>query len=314
MPTSGFHILSQGNMESSLAPKNAVGVPYVKFILANSTENDVKVSGITVEVDTAETKEAFADIELLDGLGFKIGTAKTFDAKGVAELFINDTIPAKKHREYRLVARMSDCAEPCKNNGKTASMRVTQVHTTSQTVEGLPLVTAQHIYNTNLTVAGVTITPKYTEDESVSDEARNTTFNTFEIRNTGNEEALIAGVRFTYRGTMSRTEITNMKITLHTEVFPVAWADDNTVVVGAISKQISLRADESLTVSISGDIARNAKGYAQFDIHDPSDITILGLTYGYGIPLRLNAGHDTKPFILGKKVQGSLMKSLPSVL
>ncbi len=312
IPRTGFHIVQRGTIENALAPKNTARVPFIKFLLANSTESTVAVSNITVQLDQPEYRDAFIDIELLDQFNSKTGTAEQFTPDGSADITIDTQIQPNEVREYTLAARMSDCGDPCNRNAQLVSMKVTAVDA-STTVEGtLPLSSSQHTYNAQLTVGRMLVTPQTVSASPQT--GKNSTFNTFQVKNTGNEEMLISEVRFTNAGTLAPADFDNLKITFDKEVFPVAWSSNGVYATAALSKKITLLADETVTVSLSGDIKPDATGYAQFNIHDVTDLYAIGLTYGYGIKVDTPSGAITKPFLSGVRVDARSMGALPSVL
>ncbi len=312
IPSSGFHIIQGGTIEDSLAPKNTARVPFIKFLLANSTESIVDVSSITVRIDQPEYRDAFVDIEILDQFVSKIGTAEQLTSDGSTDIVINTQIQPNEVQEYTLVAHMSDCGDPCSRNAQIVSMQITAVDASAPVEGKLPIPSSQHTYNAQLTVGRMLVTPQTVS--ALSQTGKSSTLNTFQVKNTGNEEILISEVRFTNTGTLVSSDFDNLKITFDKEVFPVAWSPDGVHAIAALSKKIALLADETLTVTLSGDIKPDAEGYAQFNIHDVTDLYAIGLTYGYGIKVDTPSGTITKPFLSGLRIDARSMGTLPSVL
>ncbi len=286
-PTSpGFHITAGVQPAESLAPLNAVRMPFTVVWLTNNTDKPVTVDGITVQASKMSAEEGIAEVELIDSTGLQIGKAASLDKDNRATIGEPFTVAPRETGIYTVAANIGDCDVACGDDGQKVSLSVIGIKTSSNTIGELPITGTEQTMNSHLKIGHVTANILDTGSSStITSSTTDTTFAKLGFVSSISENVTLYSLRFAYTGTLDWQSLSNLKVNVGGTDYSATWDADGHYLTTAFLGGIGHDGAEQLSVYIHGNVsvADGAGKTVRFDIEDPADVYFVGQTFGYGI-------------------------------
>ncbi len=285
--TPGTLMVSAGSQPAnSLAPAGSARVPFTNFTLTNSSNAAVTINGITVTRTGLAQDGVFAGVVLLDQNGLQIGTPRTFDTNHMATIGETMTLQAGQSMTFTVAGNMN--ANLSAFAGQVAALQVTGINTTSTVSGSLPISGANQTINASLSVGTATIAnssfdPNSAQTKNIGDTA--VKFSGIRITAGSQEDVRLFSVRWRLNGSASASDISNVMTVINGTSYPTTVSADGRYFTTTVAGGILMTKGNSADVYVMGDITGTNSNtrVIEFDIDRPSDIYIVGQTYGYGI-------------------------------
>jgi hypothetical protein len=295
----GSLMISAGTQPAnSLAPAGASRVPFTTFMLTNTSNAAVTVSGVTVQRTGLANDNVFSGVVLVDSNGLQVGVSHTFDSNHMTT--VGDTMTINPGQSVTLtvagnmVAQGSAIANA--SGGQVASIAVTGVNVSSGTVGGaLPITGAMQTFNSTLTTGAVTVSSSsFDPNGSTIKHIGDTGIKFSGVRFTAGsaEDVKFYSIRWRTNGNNSPGDLANVMTVVNGTSYPSIVSADGRYYTSTFPGGILLQKGNSVDVYVQGDIVgTNAAGRsAEFDIDKTYDVYFVGQTYGYGISLSAASG------------------------
>jgi hypothetical protein len=284
----GITVTAGTQPANSLAPALANRVPFTTFTLTNNTSAAVTISGITVQRTGLAADNAFAGVELINQNGLQIGTSRTFNSNDQATIGTPWTLNPGQSMSYTVAGNMQTQAIESAYAGQVASIAVVGVNTTVPVSGSLPITGASQTINSSLTIGTATIQRSSYDPNSSRSEPIGTTALIFSgVRLTAGsaENQKLYSITWNQTGSIGTTDIANLVTIVNGTSYPVTADSTGKYFTASFPGGIAINEGQSVDAYIQGDLVGNdASGRnVEFDIYRPSDIYLVGQTYGYGI-------------------------------
>jgi hypothetical protein len=282
----GVTVTAGSQPANSLAPVNATRVPFTTFTLTNNSGAAVTVNGITVQRTGLANDNAFAGVILIDSTGLQYGNSQTFNSNHQATIGGTFTLQAGQSMTYTIAGNME--TSPNSNAGEVASIALVGVNTSVPVTGSLPITGAQQTINESLTIGKATIALSGFDPNSSRSEAIGTTgltFSALRITAGSAEDQKLYSITWNQTGSAGSTDISNLMTVVNGTSYPVTVDASGKYYTSTFPGGITITKGNSADVYIQGDLTgSSASGRTvEFDIYRPSDIYLVGQTYGYGI-------------------------------
>jgi hypothetical protein len=298
---SGITVTAGSQPANSLAPALANRVPFTTFTLTNTSGAAVTINSITVQRTGLANNAAFAGVELIDQNGLQIGTSRTFDSNNQAQIGTPWTLAAGASMTYTVAGNMQTQAIEQNYAGQVASVAVVGINTTVPVTGSLPITGASQTINSSLAIGTATAQrSSYDPDNSRTEPIGTTALIFSGIRITGSsaEPQKLYSITWNQTGSVGSSDLANLVTMVNGTSYPVTVDSTGKYFTATFAGGILIPEGNSVDAYIQGDITGNdASGRTiEFDIYRPSDIYLVGQTFGYGItPVMGSVGFTTLP-------------------
>ncbi len=271
---------------NSLAPQGSARVPFTNFTLTNTSNAAVTVTGVTVTRTGLASDSVFAGVVLLDQNGLQIGTPRTFDTNHQATIGESMTLQPGQSMTFTVAGNMA--AALTNFAGQVAALQVTGIQTTSTVSGSLPISGANQTINASLAIGTATAnTSSFDPDSAQTKNIGDTAVRFSGIRLTAGsaEDVRLFSIRWRLNGSASASDVSNIMTVVNGTSYPTVLSADGRYFTTTIAGGVLMTKGNSADVYVQGDITgtNSNSRIIQFDIDRPSDIYIVGQTYGYGI-------------------------------
>lgn len=295
--TAGAISITAGTQPAnSLAPFLANRVPFTTFTLTNTSGAAVTVNGIMVQRTGLAADAAFAGVELIDQNGTQYGTSHTFNSNHQTEVGTPFTLQPGQSMTYTIAGNMQTYAIANQYSGQVASIAVTGVDTTVPVSGSLPITGASQTINSSLTIGTATVQNSSYDPDTKRSESIGTTaiiFSGVRLTVGSAENEKLYSITWNQTGSVGSTDISNLKTYVNGTAYPVTVDSTGKYYTAVFPGGITVNEGNSVDAYIQGDLTGNTSAgrTVEFDIYRPSDIYLVGQTYGYGItPTSGNSG------------------------
>jgi len=284
----GITVTAGTQPANSLAPALANRVPFTTFTLTNNTSAAVTITGITVQRTGLAADNAFAGVELIDQNGIQIGTSRTFNSNDQAIIGTPWTLNPGQSATYTVAGNMQTQAIENAYAGQVASIAVVGVNTSVPVSGSLPITGASQTINSSLTIGTATVQRSSYDPNSSRSEPIGTTgliFSGVRLTAGSAENQKLYSITWNQTGSVGSTDIANLVTIVNGTSYPVTADSTGKYFTASFPGGIVINEGQSVDAYIQGDLVGNdASGRnIEFDIYRPSDIYLVGQTYGYGI-------------------------------
>lgn len=278
---------------ASLAVQSSSRVPYTVLKLTAGS-SDVTVKSITVERTGLANDAVFAGVVVLDENGVQItGLAKTFNS--LHQALLNDAFTVKAGTSKTVTLAGNMAAALTNYAGQVAYLSVVGIDASGATITGsLPITGAGHTINASLSVGTVTLTrgtldPGVAPTKTVGTNAY--VFTSIKVTAGSAEDVLLEQVRFRQDGSVSSSDLTNLKMELDGVSYEPTVSSDGKYYTAKFGAGVTIAKGLNKDVLIKGDIASGSGRTIDFNLWQYEDIVAKGKTYGYYItPTATNQG------------------------
>lgn len=306
--TPGTLAVSAGSQPAnSLAPQGSARVPFTNFTLTNTSGAAVTINGITVTRTGLASDGAFAGVVLLDQNGLQIGTPRTFDTNHQATIGETMTLQAGQSMTFTVAGNMA--ASLTAYAGQVAALQVTGINTTSAVSGSLPISGANQTINASLAVGTATISnssfdPNSAQTKNIGDTA--VKFSGLRVTAGSQEDVRLFSIRWRLNGSASASDISNVMTVVDGTSYPTTLSADGRYYTTTIAGGKLMTKGNAVDVYVQGDITGSNSNtrVVEFDLDRPSDLYIVGQTYGYGITPTASSFTGTTPSSAGTHASG----------
>src|SRR3989344_4396390 len=296
VPGTGLSVSAGTQPAASLAPENAVRVPFTVIKLTAGNDGDVSVSSVTVERTGLAADTAIAGVTLLDENGNQLGIAKTLNSSHQAAVGEAFTVKAGQTRTMVIAANLDSDLD--QEAGQVAYFAVVGINTSATVSGSLPITGAGHTVNGTLSIGSVTMARGATDPGSSQTKevgTTNYTFSSVKVTAGSAEKIYLRSIRWNQTGSIGSGDLTNVKtyvdgtaydttVSADGKYYTASFPGSGFLIDKGFSKELYIRGD------ITGGSGRNI----DFDLAKRSDIYVVGETYGYGImpPQTVSSAED----------------------
>ena len=289
----GLAVESGVQPAASLAVNNASRVPYT-ILKLTAGSSDVTVKSITVERTGLANDAVFAGIVVLDEDNTQItGVAKTLNS--VHQAVLNDAFTVKAGTSKIVTLAGNMASSLTSYAGQVAYLSVVAIDASGATVTGtLPITGAGHTINSSLSIGTATLTrgtldPGVAPTKSVGTTAY--VFTSIKVTAGSAEDALLEQVRFNQAGSITSSDLKNIKIEVDGTSYEPTVSSDSKYYTAKFGAGITIGKGLNKDVLIKGDIVSGSGRTVDFNLWQYQDIVVKGKTYGYYItPTSANDG------------------------
>ncbi|MDP3784771.1 MAG: peptidoglycan-binding protein [bacterium] len=281
----GLSIAAGTQPAASLAPENAVRVPFTVVRLTAGTDGDVTVTSLTVERTGLAADTAISGVTLLDENGNQLGIAKTLNSSHQAAVGEAFTVKAGQTRTVTVAANLDTDLD--QEAGQVAYFAVVGVNT-SATVSGtLPITGAGHTVNGTLAIGSATMARGATDPGAAQSKEVGTinyTFSAIKVTAGSAEKVYLKSVRWNQTGSAGTGDLKNIKTYVDGTAYDtIVSADGKYYTANFPGTGLLMDKGFSKDLSIKGDVEGGSGRNVAFDIAKRSDLYLVGETYSYGI-------------------------------
>lgn len=287
----GLTVSSASQPSASLAVESAARVPFTKLTLTAGADGDVTVNSVTVERTGLAADAAFAGVVLLDEDGTQLGISKTLNSNHQTTVGDPFVVKAGTSKTVTIAANMGSNLDSYA--GQVASLSVVAVNTSATVSGALPITGAAHTVNASLAIGSVTATRGVLDPNTSASKEIGTTGYTFAaIKLTAGsaEDVRVHSVRFNQSGSVSASDLENVKIMLDGVAYEPTLSSDGQYYSVNFGSGVVIAKGLNKEVSIKGDVVDGSGRSVIFDVYKDTDIYVTGETYGYGITPSATAG------------------------
>ncbi|MEI7719722.1 MAG: hypothetical protein WCI89_00740 [bacterium] len=267
-----------------LAPANALYVP-VTAVTLTAQGADVTVNHVTVKRIGASADNALSYVSLLDEDGSELSYA-FIHSDHTATFPDSFIIPASTSKTLTVAANMaSDLTD---YDGQQVGFEIDSIDASAPVVGTLPVTGTFQTANASLIIGSAlaelsmfdpnSATTHYINDMGVR-------FSGIKITAGNQENLTLHSVSWRSSGSASISDFSNLVVVVGDKTFSTT-EDDKYITADFGPTGIRIAKGQSVDAYIKGDVGVGAANRTvQFDIDYPTDISITGDTYGYGIYL-----------------------------
>lgn len=281
-PTRGGLTVKPGKQPApTLAPASALFVPFTTFILT-AGDKDVTVRSVTVERVGPGKDSAFINLELLDEDGAIVSTA--YFKSNHQVVFKNSfDIPARKAMTLIVAGDMA--VDLSGNQGEMPGIKVIAIDASESLSGELPILGTFQTINSKLVIGSVTATlagddPRGNRTRYINDAG--TTFASIRLDAGSPESVRLSSIAWEQTGTANAGDISNIVTIVNGNSYPAT--NNGRFYTSVFPDGIVIQKGNSLDLALKGDIGITGSNRTiKFDIYYPTDISVTGILYGFGI-------------------------------
>jgi hypothetical protein len=267
----------------TLAPANALYVPATAVTLT-AQGGDVTVNDMSVERIGASSDDVISYLSLLDQDGGDL--SDTFlHADHQATFPDSFTIPAGTSMTVTVTANMA--IDLTDFPGEQFGFAIKNIDATAPLVGALPASGTLQTTNAAITIGTALATissfdPMANASHYISD--KNVRFSGIRVAAGPQEDLTMHSISWRMSGTASLSDLSNLTVYVNGTPYPTTVDDKQ--VTADFGSGIPLLRGNAADIYIQGDIGVGAANQTvQFDIEYPTDVSLTGNTFGYGIYL-----------------------------
>ena len=267
-----------------LAPANALYVPETAVTLT-AQGGDVTVNHISARRVGASSDNAVSYVSLLDQDGNEL-TYGFIHSDHTVTFPDSFTIPSGTSMTVTVAANMaSDLTD---YDGQQVGFEIDSIDASAPTSGTVPITGTLQTANESLTIGTAFAELSQFDPHGTTTHYINDTgvrFSGIKISAGSQEGLTLHSISWHSSGTASISDLSNLSVVAGGQTYPTT-VDDKYVTADFGEQGIKIAKGENVELYLQGDLGvSGANRTAQFDIDYPTDVSITGDTYGYGIYL-----------------------------
>lgn len=292
--------VTPGNpISDSYVVLGAQRAPFTSVVLTAGTD-DVRIQGIRIKRFGLSSSDNFDSIALVDANGVQVGSSRSLNSRDEVSLGSNFVVPANRSVTLAIVANMITDDDTF-NSGSIAGLEVAEVTANTRVQGTFPIRGAAHVLSSSVDLQRVDVTVsggggkvEFNEDTEVASIDIDLNTNTVEDTEADKEDAYLRSIILEQVGTADIREIGDLKVLVDDEtVNHVITVDRDHFIINFGGKGVMIEEGNDVEVVVETNTDRGYEETIQFAIDSPSDVYILGASYGYGLPVVI-AGDTNK--------------------
>ncbi|MFC1595268.1 hypothetical protein ACFL3E_02485, partial [Patescibacteria group bacterium] len=271
---------------ASLAPQNAINVPYTCAAFTASSDGDVVVDSTTIERTGLGNDSPYSGVVLLDENGNRINQiAKTLNSSHQAVINTDFTVEAGQTREVTVAADIGSSV--ASYAGQLAYMSVVAVNTDADLTATLPITGVAQTVSATVTIGGVTLSDGSLDPGTSRSKAVGATGYVFtSLKATVNsvEDVLWKSIAFNQAGSAAQDDLANIVVEDGDgNSYEATVSSDGKYYTANLGTGIEIKKGKNAEVHIRGDITGGSSRTVDFDLYRYEDVIMTGLSNGYDI-------------------------------
>jgi hypothetical protein len=268
---------------NSLAPKNALRVPFTTFTLTNNSGAAVMVTGVNVMRTGLAQDSDFSSIVLVDSNGLQVGNTQTFNSDHTAVVGGSFTLNAGQSMTYTVSGNIANAP----GAGDVASLAVTGVQTSAPVSGSLPITGASQTMNSTLTIGTIsTAMSAFDPNNATNKQIGSTGIKFTGVRFTADsaEDVKFYSLRWRVNGSASAADLANVVTVVNGTTYPAVVSADGRYYTSTFPGGLLVTKGNSVDAYVQGDLAgsNSAGRVVEFDVDKVADVYFVGQTYGFG--------------------------------
>jgi len=268
---------------STTVPMSASNVPLLRVALTNGSSSNATVSEMVFKRTGLGAVADWSGLYLYDEAKLLTPTARTIasDSHEVTFATLNISVPANSTKYITLKGDVA--ASGTATAGDVHAFQLKSMVSTL-TVSGLP-VTGNAMTIGSVSLSGATISATSAPSNPTVGQTEAVLAN-FNIANNGSNTQTFEQITLTYTGTVARSEITNLKLTVFGESTVLASAsglESNDTVTLTLTTPYTLTSGQNRSFSLKGDIGGKRNQTIKFYTEETYHVKIVDQFYGFPV-------------------------------
>ncbi len=298
--------VTPGNpISDSYVVLGAQRAPFTSVVLTAGTD-DVRIQGIRIKRFGLSSSDNFDSIALVDANGVQVGSSRSLNSRDEVSLGSNFVVPANRSVTLAIVANMiTDDADF--NSGSIAGLEVAEVSANTRVQGTFPIRGAAHVLSSSVDLQKVEVevgggggSVEFNESTEVASIDIDLSTVTAGGDDADKEDAYLRSIILEQVGSADIREIGDLEVFVDDEtVNHVITVDRDHFIINFGGKGVLIEEGDDVEIVVETTTDRGYEETIQFAVGSPSDIYILGASYGYGLPVCFagddgsNTGGDT---------------------
>ncbi|MCY4577015.1 MAG: peptidoglycan-binding protein [Candidatus Kaiserbacteria bacterium] len=290
--------VTPGNpISDSYVVLGAQRAPFTSVVLTAGTD-DVRIESVRIRRFGLSSSDNFESIALVDANGVQVGSARGLNSRDEVSLGSNFVVPSNRSVTLAIVGNMTTNTDDF-SSGSIAGLEVAEVIADTRVQGGFPIRGAAHVLSNSVDLQKVVIevgggggTVEFNDDTEVASVSIDLSATSVGGESADEEDAYLRSIILEQVGTADEREIGDLKVYVDDDkVDHVISADRDRFIINFGGKGVLIEEGNDVEIVVEANTDRGYKETIQFAVDDPSDLYILGASYGYGLPVCF-AGDD----------------------
>ena len=268
----------------SYAVQGAQRVPFTSFVLTAGND-DVRIEGIRIRRFGLSSSDNFEKVALVDVNGIQIGSARRLNSRDEAVLGGNFLIPRGRSVTLVVVGNVTTDDNNL-SSGAIAGLEVVEVMADAAVQGQFPIRGAAHVMSSSIALQQLDIDVRTSESEIEFDEDTEvvTVRVSLDSSSADEEDAYLRSLTLEQTGSADEDEIGDVNVLVEDdEVDHSLVVDGDRYVITFDGQGVLIEEDEDITVALEINTDTGSGETVRFVLDDPSDIYVVGRSYGYGL-------------------------------
>ena len=285
-------VATPGNpISDSYVVLGAQRAPFTSVVLTAGTD-DVRIENIRIKRFGLSSSDNFESIALVDANGVQVGSARGLNSRDEVSLGSNFVIPANRSVTLAVVGNMTTDTEAF-SSGSIAGLEVAEVIADTRVQGKFPIRGAAHVLSESVDLQKVVVdvsggggTIEFNEEAEVASVNVSLDSDTVGGDEADREDSYLRSIILEQVGSADEREIGDLEVFVDDDkVNHTIAVDRDRYIINFGGKGVLIEEGEDVEITLETTTDRGYEETIQFAIDDPSDLYILGASYGYGLPV-----------------------------
>ena len=292
-------VATPGNpISDSYVILGAQRAPFTSVVLTAGTD-DVRIENIRIKRFGLSSSDNFESIALVDANGVQVGSARGLNSRDEVSLGSNFVIPANRSVTLAVVGNMTTNTDDF-SSGSIAGLEVAEVIADTRVQGKFPIRGAAHVLSESVDLQKVVVdvsggggTIEFNEEAEVASVNVSLDSDTVGGESADKEDSYLRSIILEQVGSADEREIGDLEVFVDDDkVNHTIAVDRDRYIINFGGKGVLIEEGEDVEITLETTTDRGYEETIQFAIDDPSDLYILGASYGYGLPVVISGDTD----------------------
>ena len=292
-------VATPGNpISDSYVVLGAQRAPFTSVVLTAGTD-DVRIENIRIKRFGLSSSDNFESIALVDANGVQVGSARGLNSRDEVSLGSNFVIPANRSVTLAVVGNMTTDTDAF-SSGSIAGLEVAEVIADTRVQGKFPIRGAAHVLSESVDLQKVVVdvsggggTIEFNEEAEVASVNVSLDSDTVGGDEADREDSYLRSIILEQVGSADEREIGDLEVFVDDDkVNHTIAVDRDRYIINFGGKGVLIEEGEDVEITLETTTDRGYEETVQFAIDDPSDLYILGASYGYGLPVCISGDAD----------------------
>ena len=284
--------VTPGNpISDSYVVLGAQRAPFTSVVLTAGTD-DVRIESVRIKRFGLSSSDNFESIALVDANGVQAGSARGLNSRDEVSLGSNFVIPANRSVTLAIVGNMTTDTDEF-SSGSIAGLEVAEVIADTRVQGKFPIRGAAHVLSESVDLQKVVVdvsggggTVEFNEEAEVASVNIELSSETAGGDSADKEDSYLRSIILEQIGSADERELGDLEVFVDDDrVNHTIAVDRDRFIINFGGKGVFIEEGEDVEITLETTTDRGYEETIQFAIDDPSDVYILGASYGYGLPV-----------------------------